>query len=305
MANTFYTAEEAAAKLNKTIEELTQLAREGKLREFRDAGKVSYKVEEVDALALGTGAPGGGSASGEVVLEPAEDSSLEIAMSGSDVLSLEQVEEEDAAAETKTGATDEKKKEGTVVPSVGISVFDDDELDEAVDPLAQTQVTDAADMGLEGVGSGSGILDLTRESDDTSLGAELLDEIAPGGDDETLEMGEATRAGLEEAIGEEGAGSSDVLEPVGAPSARPGRAVAVRRVEYGPDATSSALTALMAITVLVLLIGGLAAAAMVREVWPMPLPMIAGNMPAFAGGAAGVAVVAAVITYFVSKRSGG
>ena len=30
------------------------------------------------------------------------------------------------------------------------------------------------------MGSGSGLLDLTRESDDTSLGAELLDEIAPG-----------------------------------------------------------------------------------------------------------------------------
>src|SRR5262249_18328283 len=33
----------------------------------------------------------------------------------------------------------------------------------------------------EGVGSGSGLLDLTRESDDTSLGAELLDEIGPKG----------------------------------------------------------------------------------------------------------------------------
>ena len=30
------------------------------------------------------------------------------------------------------------------------------------------------------MGSGSGLLDLTRESDDTSLGAELLDEIYPG-----------------------------------------------------------------------------------------------------------------------------
>jgi hypothetical protein len=34
-------------------------------------------------------------------------------------------------------------------------------------------------MNLEGVGSGSGLLDLTRESDDTSLGA-VLDEIGPG-----------------------------------------------------------------------------------------------------------------------------
>jgi hypothetical protein len=58
-----------------------------------------------------------------------------------------------------------------VVPSVGVNVFDDDELDEMVDPLAQTAVIDVAGLGIEGMGSGSGILDLTRESDDTSLGA--------------------------------------------------------------------------------------------------------------------------------------
>jgi hypothetical protein len=37
------------------------------------------------------------------------------------------------------------------------------------------------DLNLEGVGSGSGLLDLTRESDDTSLGAEILDEIPSKG----------------------------------------------------------------------------------------------------------------------------
>jgi hypothetical protein len=35
-------------------------------------------------------------------------------------------------------------------------------------------------VNLDAIGSGSGLLDLTRESDDTSLGADLLDEIAPG-----------------------------------------------------------------------------------------------------------------------------
>jgi hypothetical protein len=62
----------------------------------------------------------------------------------------------------------------------GINVFGDD--DEKVDPMAQTAISSApvADLNLEGIGSGSGLLDLTRESDDTSLGAELLDEISPG-----------------------------------------------------------------------------------------------------------------------------
>ena len=47
--------------------------------------------------------------------------------------------------------------------------------------MAQTAINAGIgdQVNLEGVGSGSGLLDLTRESDDTSLGAELLDEISP------------------------------------------------------------------------------------------------------------------------------
>jgi hypothetical protein len=54
----------------------------------------------------------------------------------------------------------------------------------AVDPMAQTAAPGlggGSDLNLEGVGSGSGLLDLTRESDDTSLGAEILDEIPSKG----------------------------------------------------------------------------------------------------------------------------
>lgn len=65
-------------------------------------------------------------------------------------------------------------------PGEGMSIFDDDELDiETADPMAKTQVAPSLEdqIALEGVGSGSGLLDLTRESDDTSLGAEVLDHI--------------------------------------------------------------------------------------------------------------------------------
>jgi hypothetical protein len=49
--------------------------------------------------------------------------------------------------------------------------------------MAQTSISAGVgdQVNIEGVGSGSGLLDLTRESDDTSLGAELLDEISPKG----------------------------------------------------------------------------------------------------------------------------
>jgi len=65
----------------------------------------------------------------------------------------------------------------------GVSVFDSGEV-EAADPSAKTEVRnmeEEAELSLESIGSGSGLLDLTHESDDTSLGAELLDEIMPSG----------------------------------------------------------------------------------------------------------------------------
>ena len=71
--------------------------------------------------------------------------------------------------------------------------------------MAQTQMTkptvDDEDLALDSVGSGSGLLDLTRESDDTSLGAELLDEIYPGGTSAGTQSGLDTAAGTNIATG--------------------------------------------------------------------------------------------------------
>lgn len=71
---------------------------------------------------------------------------------------------------------------GLASSKAGINVFGDDDAGGRADPMAQTNISAGArdQIALEGVGSGSGLLDLTRESDDTSLGAELLDEIQPG-----------------------------------------------------------------------------------------------------------------------------
>ncbi len=50
MAGMFYSLDEAIEKLNKTQEELKQIVKEGKLREFRDGPNILFKVEEVEAL---------------------------------------------------------------------------------------------------------------------------------------------------------------------------------------------------------------------------------------------------------------
>ncbi|UCG57703.1 MAG: helix-turn-helix domain-containing protein [Phycisphaerales bacterium] len=50
MAGMFYSLEETAKRLNKTEEQVTELAKEGKLREFRDGPNLLFKVDEVEAL---------------------------------------------------------------------------------------------------------------------------------------------------------------------------------------------------------------------------------------------------------------
>lgn len=299
MAKMFYSSEEAAKLLNISTDDLTAMARQGKVREFRDAGKINYKVEEIDKLAAAKSpAPAD---TGELVLEPAEDSGLELMLdSGSDVLNIADRGKDKDKTSTGTRAG-KKDKEGTVVPSVGVSVFDDDELDEVVDPLAQTHVSEAG-IGFEGVGSGSGILDLTRESDDTSLGAELLDEIQPA-EEATLEMGDDTRAGLEEAVTQDTTQGEEAVAPRGAKRPAAARATTVTRVQYGPDAASHALTAAMGATVVVMLVAALAVVGMVRGVEPAPIRFFYDRMPFFVGGSVLVAALSGTVSYFLARRS--
>jgi len=147
----YYMEAEAAAKLGISPEELANHVRDNKLRIFQDGGRKMFKVEEVDALA------GGGEAE------------IELAPAGGDQVDL-----------SKAGPVKPPGKEDTVITTAGISIFDDEELEiEPADPMAKTQIAPSLEeqVSTEGVGSGSGLLDLTRESDDTSLGAEVLDHI--------------------------------------------------------------------------------------------------------------------------------
>ena len=50
MAKMFYTMEETKASLGRNEEEIKQLAREGRLREFRDGPRLMFKADQVDNL---------------------------------------------------------------------------------------------------------------------------------------------------------------------------------------------------------------------------------------------------------------
>jgi hypothetical protein len=213
MAKMFYTLDEAKTALGKSEEEIKQYAREGRLREFRDGPRLMFKADQVEQLRSETA---GGS--GDQVDLGVSDSGGMIDLVDTTGASGTSITLSDTntgqstgfalKSGTGTGAGAVKAKEDTAlatdlglsgtaggVPSparssgsgissggsrAGINVFGADEVPGAVDPLAQTAITPSTqEINLESVGSGSGLLDLSRERDDTSLGA-VLEEIGPG-----------------------------------------------------------------------------------------------------------------------------
>ncbi|MCJ7544789.1 MAG: helix-turn-helix domain-containing protein [Phycisphaerae bacterium] len=152
----YYSDEEAAAKLGVDAAALESLVRDQKLRVFKDGPRNMFRADEVNELAAA-----GIAAEEEIELTPADTS-------GASSISLLD------SAETPAPPG----KEDTVITAEGVSIFDEGEEVETADPLAKTQVTMRMEdqVTADGSGSGSGLLDLTRESDDTSLG-EVLDKI--------------------------------------------------------------------------------------------------------------------------------
>lgn len=218
--------------------------------------------------------------------------------------SVDATEEPDLLLDTGDSLTlkDDELGEGdkgdTVITSVGISVFDDDEIEIDVDPMAKTQVQPSLEdqISLEGVGSGSGLLDLTRESDDTSLGAELLDEIYPGEEESTMQ---------EDLPTEVLPGVTDTPTPAAAgftPAGAPGYAVVV---QAPPDPISVGFTGMMIVGVLMLCLTGTILAAALQGVSPSFMTTLYSQWMAVAGGGVGLAVFALLIGWFVGNQMHG
>lgn len=193
MAKMFYTLEEASEKLGLEEDAIKTMAQEGQLQQFRDRDKLMFKREQVDKMADSSGSSQAIPLAGDGFDDLSDQTNLE----GTGITLLDDSEgtaipgADDTNAATSLGADlDAFDNADTTaglsaasLEGTGVSVFDAGEVDDA-DPMAQTAMTGGVDdeeLALESVGSGSGLLDLTRESDDTSLGAELLDEIYPGG----------------------------------------------------------------------------------------------------------------------------
>ncbi len=161
------------------------------------------------------------------------------------------------------------------------------------DDSAETRVADAVDeeLSLESVGSGSGLLDLTRESDDTSLGAELLDEVWEG--EESGEFG-ASASGLFESSDPEPAEATTTDAPMG---------LAVAYAEAYDGKWSGAgvgfllggMVALVAVCVMLL--------TSIMGVSPKLGAMVTGDLMIWGGGFAAFAIIAGLIGMFIGKAS--
>ena len=326
MAKLFYTLEETCSKLGKPEDEVREMAQSGQLDEMRDGENMMFKRQQVDLLAGDPEAE-----SGEIELDltsgasgidvnikdtPQDDTSpldaSDDASAGGSGFDLSGsgmgLAQSGSAAGLDLGGSAGGSGIGFELGGSGsAAAFDLGETGDATgfgsafdgdDDSAETRVSDAVDeeLSLESVGSGSGLLDLTRESDDTSLGAELLDEVWEGGD--SGEFG-ASASGLFE-TSSEGGGATPKASPQGA--APMGLAVPMMAEAYDGKwsgaGTGFMLGAFLALTaVLLMIVSSLAG------VGPRLATMMTENIAMYAGGLAGIAIIFGMIGMFIGKAS--
>ncbi len=257
MGKMYYSEEEAAQKLQSAGKDMQELVSAGELRAYPDGAKSMYKAADIDALAPGAE---------EIELAPAAEG--------------------DAVTLAEADAEAEVTKSDTVITSEGISIFDDEDLEiDTGDPMAKTAIAPSVEdeISLDGIGSGSGLLDLTRESDDTSLG-EVLEHIdveagipsGPSAVDDSLPDAEPM-------TGEMTFEAPTVVEEV--------------------DPSAGAFTGLVLAACLVMMLGGMAALAVLMGEVPGYVFSIQDQMPIVLGGAVVLAIVLVVVGLMIGKAA--
>jgi len=281
MAKMFYSFEEVQEKLGRSGDQINQLVKLGKLREFRDGAKIMFKVADVDNLDLS-----GETDTGEIRLSP-EDSADKMGLAGSGSSAEIELAPTDSADHISLDDTGEAaKKDDTVITTHGVNVFEDSDELEPVDPLAQTQIApDIADqVALDGGSSGSGLLDPTREADDTSFGAELLEQIYPDSEEGAVETQLPTQMEV----------PTDAASLAEMESRQPTLADYTRLREVY-DHTSGAFGAMLVVPLLMLIYLAFVAAAGIADVRPNLLNSIGAIMWPWGVGAALLATLAVVV----------
>ncbi|MBT6269454.1 MAG: helix-turn-helix domain-containing protein [Phycisphaerae bacterium] len=318
MAKLFYTLTETSDLLGKSEDEVREMAKSGKLEEMRDGDSIMFKRQQVDLLvgdapatdldldidlsstgsSVGMGlSDASGSGTGGDITEDIpsggsgygmSDSGTGLGLGGSGAgLDLGgsgfgfDLGDSGSAAGLDLGGSG-------AASGIG-AAFEGGEDDDS----AETRVADALDeeLSLEAVGSGSGLLDLTNESDDTSLGAELLDEVWEDGDSGNFD---ANASGLFETSEHEQAATVTADSPMGLP-------VALAEVYDGKWSGTGvglllgSLIALLAVAVMLV--------TSIMGVSPKLATMVTGDAMIWGGGFLGFAIVAGLVGMFIGKAS--
>lgn len=287
MAKMFYSIEEAAQRLGKTAEQVKEMAASGQLQEFRDRDRLMFKREQVDLLA----GDGGAGDSGMIPLADSRGGSgigLSLEDSG---ISLSKPSGKPSKGGSGPGIEVDAPAEKNPNQRSGISIFDAEP--DNSDPLAATAITDATrgpQLQMDSVGSGSGLLDLTREADDTSLGADLLEDVYKP----DAEGGETT-------------GASGLFEQTSAPSdvsagAMGAPAMVMAAEVY--DAKSSGWGGGLALGAALVCVVALFAAltGMLGAGDNDIVRMMSGNFMMWVGIFAAVVILPAIIGFFIAKK---
>lgn len=219
--------------------------------------------------------------------------------------------------------SDTSDSEGTKSETEGINVLGeedsgykltDDSLGETAEvTLESDEPSLDDDVNLESFGSGSGLLDLSLQADDTSLGA-VLDDIIPGaggGDDAGMEMPEddmlaGAAEGIEEPAPVEAAPVEEVgggMEDFGQPAAAQGGygAAAMTYAEPAPDSSSNIFGSMLILPLLISIFTIIVSMAGANGISPGLLDVSQGIIWFVAGGLA----VVALIWMFVGIAAGG
>ncbi|MBC8373952.1 MAG: helix-turn-helix domain-containing protein [Phycisphaerae bacterium] len=296
----YYNEQEAADLLGISAEELAQFVRDQRLQVFKDGDKNMYKGDEVEALAASSGG-------GEVDLLPAElgdadpmarttvdtnETAADLSLGDADPMARTTMDFESGGdAVTLSDADDIGStggKEDTVITAEGISIFDEEDLEiETADPMAKTQMAPSLEdqIALDGVGSGSGLLDLTQESDDTSLGAELLDHIDIEEPAEPVSFDGSDQPPV-------------VIQPVATELV-----IDSSNVTEAPDATSGLFAGVLVGCAAVAMLVGAVAIAGITDIVPEYIETLSGKLTMVMGVAVAFALVAGGLGLMLGKAT--
>ena len=294
--------------------------------EAEEAADLNVEEEETPNLEP----TGAADATSELGLAPVgeEETTEETTEGEEDFLMLDEEEEQQPAASSDAGTSEEislAPESGilasdsditdmdTALAGEGVNVLGDSDADLGMtdDSMAETATpagtgTEASleeiedDVNLDSFGSGSGLLDLSLQADDTSLGG-ILDEIytAEGGEEEAGGEGAAFDDITAEAESAPADGDEDLAVPE--PVAVAPMAVAPGYAEAAPDTQSNILGMLLFLPLLALLYTAIVTVAGMNGVVPSILESIQGMVWYIVGGA----IVLALIVSGASFVAGG